>query len=256
MKTLKEEQYAHPEAFQSILKFSPGLAPITLNSPASNGNFGACSIYSPPTFSWDVLETFIGYEIMFSPDRNITLVPVPNELKLQSLATRITIPLDTWEEMMMIPGASGGIIYWRVMGTRPDDATGKSGVRSLVIRPDAAGNPTLSPTSRRSRPTLTWQTNCNIQFKVRFGSNSGFSKKTYSFEIENPDGNEGPSSKTLTFQQWMKITLLVKNKIGSSIYWYVESWDKLGRYAKTDVMSFDLILLYSGFPPPPPRPSP
>jgi hypothetical protein len=29
-------------------------------------------------------------------------------------------------------------------------------------------------------------------------------------------------------------------RIGSTIYWYVESWDELGRYAKTDVMSFVL----------------
>ena len=34
--------------------------------------------------------------------------------------------------------------------------------------------------------------------------------------------------------------MLVKNKTGSTIYWYVESWDALGRYAKTDVMSFVL----------------
>ena len=35
--------------------------------------------------------------------------------------------------------------------------------------------------------------------------------------------------------------MLVKNKTGSTIYWYVESWDGSGRYAKTDVMSFVLM---------------
>jgi hypothetical protein len=38
----------------------------------------------------------------------------------------------------------------------------------------------------------------------------------------------------------MRIKKLVKNKSGSTLYWYVESWDGLGRYTKTDVMSFVL----------------
>jgi hypothetical protein len=36
----------------------------------------------------------------------------------------------------------------------------------------------------------------------------------------------------------MRIKALVKNKAGSTIYWEVYSLDELGRYAKTDVMSF------------------
>jgi hypothetical protein len=88
---------------------------------------------------------------------------------------------------------------------------------------------------------LTWGSNCNTKFRVWFGSDSGFSKKkTYSFDVQNPNGTEGTISKTLTAKQWLRIKLLVKNKTGSTIYWYVESWDELGRYAKTDVMSFVL----------------
>ena len=41
--------------------------------------------------------------------------------------------------------------------------------------------------------------------------------------------------------QWMRIKMLVNNKTGSTIYWYVDSWDGLGRYSKTDVMSFVLV---------------
>jgi hypothetical protein len=38
----------------------------------------------------------------------------------------------------------------------------------------------------------------------------------------------------------MAIKRLVKNENGSTLYWYIESWEALGRYAKTDVMSFVL----------------
>jgi DNA-binding beta-propeller fold protein YncE len=223
---------------QRIQKFSLTLPPITLKSPLPNVHFDACSSYSPPTFSWDVSETFNAYRVEFSPDRNFT--SIPNQLTVQSPATEITVPSDTWEEITMIPGASGGTIYWRVVGTRPDDTTETSGVRSLVIGAEPAGNPIISPTVKRSKPTLTWQSYCNTKFKLWFGNDSTFSNRTYSFGFENPYGIGGTISKTLTLPQWIRIKLLARNKTNSTLYWYVESWDALGRYAKTDVMSFML----------------
>jgi hypothetical protein len=50
----------------------------------------------------------------------------------------------------------------------------------------------------------------------------------------------GVLSKPLSSNQWHSIKNLVANGTGSIIYWYVESWDGLGRYGKTDVMSFAL----------------
>jgi len=38
----------------------------------------------------------------------------------------------------------------------------------------------------------------------------------------------------------MTVKRLVKNISGSTLYWYVESRDELGRHARTDVMSFVL----------------
>jgi hypothetical protein len=38
--------------------------------------------------------------------------------------------------------------------------------------------------------------------------------------------------------QWKAIRKLVGDVSGLTIYWYVESWDGLGRYAKSEVMSF------------------
>ncbi|HSB06956.1 MAG TPA: hypothetical protein VLK23_17405 [Thermodesulfobacteriota bacterium] len=223
---------------QRIQKFSLTLPPITLESPSINEYFNACSLYPPPTFSWNVSATFKDYKVQFSSDRSFASVSF--EFAVQSPATQITIPSDTWEEIMMIQGASGGTVYWRVIGTRADWTTETSAVRSFVVGPEPAGNPNISPTRKRSRPTLTWQTNCNKKFKVVFGSDSSLTKKTYSFVIENPNGSEGAFSKTLTALQWLRIKMLTKNKSGSTIYWYVESWDGLGRYSRTDVMSFVL----------------
>ena len=221
-----------------VQKFSLILLPITLKSPSPGEHFNACSSSSPPTFSWNVSETFSDYEIQFSPDRNFILIPF--ELTVQAPATQITIPLATWEDIVMLPGASGGTIYWRVIGSKADATTETSAIRSFFVGAEPAGNPDISPTKKRSRPTLTWQTNCNTKFKVWFGSDSSFTKRTFSFEIENPNGDEATFSKTLTLLDWLRIKMLVKTKTGSTIYWEVGSWDELGRYAKTDMMSLVL----------------
>jgi hypothetical protein len=86
---------------------------------------------------------------------------------------------------------------------------------------------------------LAWQTNCNKKFKAVFGSDKSFSKKTtFAFNLKDPTVVD--FTKQLNAGQWMTIKRLVKNTSGSTLYWYVESWDKPGRYAKTDVMSFVL----------------
>ena len=230
--------YVADSSNHRIQQFSLILTSITLVSASINKLFNACSLNSPPTFSWNVSDTFKDYRVQFSPDRNFASVFF--EFVAQSPALQITIPSDTWEQIMGIPALSGGTIYWRVIGEKADGTTETSAVRSFFVGTSPAGNPTISPTRRRFRPTLTWQTNCNTKFKVSFGSDSSFTRKTYTFEIKNSSGGEGTFSKTLALLEWLKIRMLVKNRSGSTVYWFVESWDGLNRYSKTEVMSFVL----------------
>jgi hypothetical protein len=59
---------------------------------------------------------------------------------------------------------------------------------------------------------------------VVFGSDGSFTKKTtFPFNIKDPTVEE--FLKILTPGQWMAIKRLVKNVSGSTIFWYVESWD-------------------------------
>jgi hypothetical protein len=213
--------------------------PIAIESPPKGNHFNACSVDSLPLFSWKVSEQdFVHYDVQFAPDYHF--MPISMEITVQTPVTQFTVSPDTWKEIGMIPGVSGGTVYWRVVGTRGDVTTETSDISSLVFGAEPAGDSGISPTGKRSKPTLTWQTNCNTKFKAVFGSDSGFTKKTYSIEIANPAGGDFTMFKTLTTLQWMRIKLLVKNKKGSTIYWYIESWDELGRYAKTAAMSFVL----------------
>ena len=210
---------------------------IMLQSPLDGASYGACSSFTPPTFSWTSGESFKGYEVQISVDQGCS-----SPVKVKGSATQAVLSSGTWKKILMIPGSSGGTIYWRVVGRRADGTTVTSETRSLVIEPaEAVGNPTISPTNKRSLPNLSWENNCNTKFKVWFGSDSSFTKKApYSFGAKNPNDNGGVFNKGLTSSQWKKVTGLVNDATGSTVYWYVESWDGLGRYSKTEDMYFIL----------------
>jgi DNA-binding beta-propeller fold protein YncE len=211
-----------------------GEASIVLQTPLDDAPFGACSLLSPPTFSWTG-DGYKGYEVQFSLDQGFGSVSV----KVKVTATQALLSSATWKKVLMIPGSSGGSVYWRVVGS---GTTAKSGVRSFGVEPaEAVLNPTLSPTNKSSLPMLSWENNCGVKFKVWFGSDSSFTKKaSYAFSVKNPNDNGGMFNKRLTLAQWKAIRKLVNDVTGSTIFWYVELWDGLGRYAKTDVMSFFL----------------
>jgi hypothetical protein len=159
---------------------------------------------------------------------------------MKTSAITNTINSNTWKKILSI--TSSGAIYWRVVGTRKDKTTFESEVRSILVDPpQAVGTPLISSVSKGSIPSLSWQNQCSLKLKVYFGNDQNFAKKyTLTFNIKNPTDNGGTSVKPLSSSQWGAIRKLVGNKTGAKIYWYVESWDGLGRYAKTDVMNFDL----------------
>ncbi len=215
---------------------------ISLSSPLNVSVFDCCSLSTPPIFGWASEESFKGYEIQFSPDQSFSSIPVRMKAKVKESTNEVTLPGATWKKVLTMPGGIGGTVYWRVQGKRGNGTTGLSEVFLLEIEPaQAVGNPTFSPTSKSSLPGLSWENNCNAKFKVWFGSDGSFTKKVpYSFSVKNPNDNGGLFSKNLTSAQWKAIRKLVNDVTGSTIYWYMESWDGLGRYAKTDAMSFFL----------------
>jgi hypothetical protein len=217
--------------------------PISLTGPSDQSHFTACSLYAPPMFSWNAGETFKSSEIQFSLDPDFNKTPI----KTKAASSTNIIASSIWKRVLSLPGRSGGTVHWRVAGTRSDKARTKvfSEVWSMTVDPpESVGNPTVSSASRSSIPTLGLQNNCNVKFKIWFGNNldlpKATKKRTFLFTVKNPLDNAGGFNKTLTLSQWKSIRTLGGDNTGGTIYWYVESWDGLGRYAKTNVMSFAL----------------
>jgi hypothetical protein len=164
-------------------------------------------------------------------------------VKIPGTITQKTMKSTAWKRTMLIPGSSGGKAYWRFLGTRANQSTFTSEVRSILIEPpQAVGRPNISNTQRGSVPALSWDNHCNIKFRVWFGSDSHFTKEIgFTFHIQSPNKNNGIFEKGLTSHRWAAIRNLVGDVSNSSIYWYVESFDKLKRNAQTEVMSFILM---------------
>jgi hypothetical protein len=229
-----------------VSKWSSGLlvnisnppAPINLLSPANNTHYEACSLYSLPTFGWNAGEPFSSYEIQFSKTQSFSSISV----KVKASSTTAPIQSNTWKKVLLIPGTTGGPVYWRVVGTRANKTKATSEINSMIIDPArAVGSPNISDTSKSLLPSLSWENNCNTKSKVWFGINGNFTQKTaLSFNIKNPYDNGGVFEKSLKSGQWTSVRRLVKNVGGSTIYWYVESWDGANRKEKTAVMSFTL----------------
>ena len=231
----------------TISNWSPELAvditaPIALQSPSNEAIFNVCSLYSLPTFSWTIEEVFKSYEIQFSSDENF-VSSTTVKVKVSRTVTQKIVTSTTWKKIMLIPGESGGKLYWRLVGKRADKTIFTSEVRSIVIEsPQTVGSPNISNTQKNSFPMLSWDNQCNTRFIVWFGSDSNFTKKIgFTSNIKNPNDNNGVSEKLLTRTQWTGVRNLVEDVSNSLIYWYVESFDKLNRNAETEVMSFVLM---------------
>ena len=229
--------------WSAILTVSISAGPsITLIAPSDGQTFTACSYYDSPTFQWNVSGTFKTVELQFSTqnDFGASLVKVKGSVTSSSL----TMKSSTWKKILLLPGTSGGTVFWKVVGTLTDKAKTKveSTVFSLLIgEPQAVGNPQLSHYNRTATPppTISWLNNCNIKFKAWFGSDSNFTKKkSFSFTDSAPTDNGGVFSKELRSSQWSSIRKLVGDASGATIHWYVESWDVLNRKSTTSTMSF------------------
>jgi hypothetical protein len=211
---------------------------VEIQSPPNNTHLNSCSLIDSVTFSWRDQEIFRNYEIQFSPDQAFSSIAT----RIKTSATSATIKQIGWKRILKVLEKTGGGLYWRVVGTKPDGTTTLSEVRSIIIDPpEAAAIPAIQSTARGSLPELSWGNNCNVKFKTVFGSDKTFSKKSAcSFTVKNPNGNGGNFVKTLAPNQWKSIRRLVGDETGFTIYWYIESWDEIGRHTKTAVMSFEL----------------
>ena len=215
-----------------------GVLVVNLSSPADRFPTNPCALSFPPVFVWEVNALMSNYEIQFSPDPGFGSIPV----KMKTSGTAYGMPPLQWKKVLSIPGANGGTVYWRVVGSRSDGTTGSSGTRSILIAPpQPVEDASIFPVSQSKLPVLTWKNQCNIKFRVWFGSDAGFSKRVSVFmKVADPNLDGGIFARELMSSQWQGIRNLVGDQSGSRIYWYVESFDELKRRSVSVVKSFVL----------------
>ncbi len=223
--------------------------PIGINLAAPNGaHYDGCWYYSPPTFTWSTYgdtSYFKTEEIQFSALPDFSTY---TKVSLVLGSTTFTPTAAVWKKIMLLPGAAGGTVYWRVKATMTDKGLAYSNVYSFTINaPAPVTGFGISPVSKSSltMPTISWDENCNKKFKVWFGSAADFTltttkKKALTFNDTVPTDNGGVFSQLLTSGQWKAIRGVVVDVAGSNIYYYVEAWDAVNRHSVTGVSSFTL----------------
>jgi len=210
-----------------------------------NVTFSACDYVDakPPTFQWDPINSkiFSSIGVQFSPNSNFSGVSLKVNGNLQSNV--LNIQKTVWKRILLLPGANGGTVYWKVIANKRDKTTSESSAFSFTVGPPGpVDNVGISSTSKAPPPTLSWNNNCNILFTVWFGNDSNFNlhtkKLSLSFKIVNPNPVPATFETTLSTSQWNSIQKLVG--AGNTISWYVQSQDGLGRRQATPVMNFNL----------------
>jgi hypothetical protein len=210
--------------------------PVTIGllSPPDHQNVSACSYFDPPVFQWETNGIFKSIEVQFSKDNFSTS---PLKLKGKPGVNQIA-STTSWKKIFLLPGNAGGTVSWKVIGTKSDKSKVESNVFSIIIeQPQPVTDSFLLLGS--SPPGLSWENNCNTQFKVWFVSeNNPAKKKALSFKNPSPGDNGGISKVQLTPGQWTAINQLAGSS-ASNVNWYIESWDAMKRQGgKSREMTF------------------
>jgi hypothetical protein len=138
--------------------------------------------------------------------------------------------------------------YWRVVGTRSNATIATSETSFIIVSPpESVFDARFSHTNKTiiPPPTLTWNNNYNAKFKVYVANDPDFDKpgiKKFVSPLifDDPCADGGMLDAPLTAGQWASVYGVVNGIPGSPIWWYVESWDILGRNSKTWPMMFFL----------------
>jgi hypothetical protein len=233
---------ASGELYGDNFQETGGVEPATIEiiSPANDSSFDACSYFNPPLFQWSLPDTFRKLELNF-----YTTNPAkPTKVKVKDpTVTQLQIPANTWKKILKLPGLSGGEVNFKIVGTNKGQPIVESDVYTMTIAaPEPVESPLINPTSKTGLPpTLTWGNACGTKFKAYFSPDGIFSrKKKLAFTDKDPTDNEGRFTTTLTNGTWNAIRKLVSDAEGSTIYWYIESWDVIKRYQRIDNMQFTL----------------
>jgi hypothetical protein len=219
---------------------------INLVAPPDGQTYAICPDLGSSLFQWESSGVFASINLLFSSTADFSKIPV--RLKGTPGVNQITIRSDTWKKVLLLPGVDGGVVYWTVIATKKDKTTVAGDIFSFhVAGAEPVANPEISQTSKTTLPppTLSWENQCNTKFKAWFGNGADFQKGgvkkvAISSSVKDPNENQGIFSKGLTSGQWSSIRKLGGDVTGAVLYWYVESWDALGRQKKTDVMTFVL----------------
>jgi hypothetical protein len=225
--------------------FFEGESPLLPLFPETGTVFQACSMIKSalPQFQWEAIEPFSKYTLLFMAPTTGMETPF---LKATVQSSKKSWPPSTnsWKKILLAShnGGSAQVIYWKIVGEKPDQTGVTSEVRNFRVGiPQAVTiqtppNASILPTS--IPPAFDFNTNYNGKFKLEVSSLSDFgsSSMVKSFNFTSKDPNvETIFHKSLSASQWSSVKKLVGTGTG---YFRIRAWDALNRETVSEVRSF------------------
>jgi hypothetical protein len=235
----------YPGFMYTLLGAPEQIAPITLQSPPDGSVFNTCSLIKTyqPLFQWIAAEPFRKYSLLFSISSTDFAAPI-TKATIEGTQNDWTPSAAAWKKIMKSSYNNGSIreIYWILIGTRSDNTTSESEVRSLRVGASQAvtintpADGAALPAAEL--PTFSMNPNCNTKFRLEFSSFESFGDpakiKRFNSTVRNPNVDTS-LQKILTYSQWTSVKTLVGTGTG---YFRIKAWDGIKRETVSETRFF------------------
>lgn len=226
------------QSLKTISLWGKGTATISLVSPENHLSVNPCSVMDHRNLIWSSYYPFKKFEVQFS--KNFGFEEIFMRIKVEGNKNSLLLNQHQLKKIFNILGEMGGEIYWRIVGFSENGSSIMSNIHSLSISPPiAVSDWSISSTKRSETPILSWRNYCHKKVRVWFGRDPNFTT-TRSFTYYLQPITES-FQKNLTKSQWKSVRALIEDQSGLPIYWFIESWDIMGRYSKTGIRFFFLL---------------
>ena len=225
------------QSLKTISISGKGTATIALVSPENHLSINPCSAMEHRNFIWTSSYPFKKFEVQFS--KSLQFEEISMRIKVEGNQKSLLLNHNQLKKIFNLSGESAGDIYWRIVGFSGNGSSIMSNIHSLSVSPPiAVGDWSISSTKRSELPILSWKNYCHKKVRVWFGRDPNFTvSKSFTYYLSPTIES---FQRSLTKSQWKSVRALIEDQIGLPIYWFIESWDIMGRYSKTGIRFFFL----------------
>ena len=213
-----------PQPWSLVVTPAPPFGPLAPVAPGPSATFAPDA--PPAAFSWTP-GSLAEFKLQWSASSAFNSTKSSGKAWLDG--SPFTPPEETWAKVLKL-GVSGGTIWWRITGRDLTGASTLSPATSFELAPAVAAAMT-APADGASFPIaappalFSWDPQGNASHRLTFSARADFGKP----KKTSGDAWVTGSSWTPSAKLWSQILGLAASGDGQTVYYRIESRDRLGR---------------------------